>query len=689
MGSPDRVQTRDGANEPSPSLADAIRRRAEDPWLTLGPILAVALTFRVVDLGGVTVLNDEPQDLPAVLAHADEPNPFALSEYLQRADPSQSRLPYYLTAIGIRLLSEAETGAFWGRGGRVDTSPRTGQVTLIGCTVLVCVAYAFAAPWPFGRWAGLLPAVVIVVLCSVFGWPKLPMTQLAAARVVAAVIGALGVAAAYLLTRDMFDHWAGVLAATALSMSMMHIGWSRCAVTTGDVFLATFFTLALWLAYRTVRDGSGRAMMGCAATMGLAVGAKLSAVLLWPIVGIYILLARRGMSGETSERDAAVPERAKRLDGSLGLHAALAVALAIVFLWPKVFPDLALPVEKGRLWLWLACLGVYAAGMVWLCGSAWRIPSGRKFRVMASVLAGGGVVAAFATPYHLRLEAVEGLIAWWREFGAREGHRPNYVIDQLSIVELLLLHARLPMNVFAVGGIVWGLRRGQRHWGLLMLITLGLYSLVITVLHQKAVYYLMPLLVLLLVIGSGAFMAFFRRLYVRRTKTSCVVLGILVVSLGAQAVRAARFHPHYLLADVDWYGLSSLSPKLAPGNLQFQGARAAVRWLVENGRSGSWVAVLFPDEHARRAFDRLALAVLTFELQRAPEANSKVFRFTSARKPPGLAGSRYAVAFSAPERLEGPLAGFERVLVHEDAGVTTVWLYARRSDPGQPSAPAP
>ena len=94
-------------------------------------------------------------------------------------------------------------------------------------------------------------------------------------------------------------------------------------------------------------------------------------------------------------------------------------------------------------------------------------------RLVVNVLAGSVVVAAFATPYHVRAGAVGGLVDWWHEFGARPGHKPNYILDLMSCVQLLLLNARLPVNVLAVGGLVWACRRGQRHWGALMAVVMA------------------------------------------------------------------------------------------------------------------------------------------------------------------------------------------------------------------------
>ena len=53
-----------------------LERYLGNPWLTLAPVVGIALAFRLTDLGAVTLTCDESQDLPAVVRHAQRLNPF-------------------------------------------------------------------------------------------------------------------------------------------------------------------------------------------------------------------------------------------------------------------------------------------------------------------------------------------------------------------------------------------------------------------------------------------------------------------------------------------------------------------------------------------------------------------------------------------------------------------------------------
>jgi hypothetical protein len=656
------------------SFRDFLRRYAGNPWLTLTPILGIALAFRLYDLDAITLINDEPQDMPAALRHAEHLNPFDLPEWLQRADPSQARLPYYLTAMGVRLLSDADASTFWLRAGRVNCPPTRSLLTMVVVIGVACLICGVIAPAPLGRWASLLPLGMVLLIGLTLGWPTFPFNQLVAGRIVSGLIGAAGVWATYALGREIFGYWAGLYAAATLALSTMHIAYSRCAVTTGDTFIATFFILALWLLYRSTCHDSGRATIGCAAAMGLAFGSKVSAVLLWPICVLYsiamgLLRKTEGSSCEPFK------DRPRQSVWSTCLYVGLGVLLAIVFFWPVLFGANS---PTARLSVWLVGLAIYLAGTLFLVRSPWEIGRGHRVLPVIGVLIGGGVVAAFSTPYHLRMEALTGLAAWWRDYGAKSGDTPNYALDAFSIVELLLLHTGFPVNLLAVGGVVWGCKRRNLPWGSLVLITLAVYAGAITLLHQKADYYLMPLLLLLHVVAGGALVALLSRLGSGHFKLACALGTTFVALLAVQFSRTAEIHPHYLVDGQEWANRLILGPKLGPSNLQYQGARPVVEWLAQNAAPGSRVAIFFPaDPHLRR-FRSLVLAILAFEVQRSTELQAKAFVLGSVNDVKDLPDWNYIVVFSEQKAPDQLTAEFDQVFEAKLNNQTGALLFKRR-----------
>ncbi len=659
-----------------------ITQALTDPWLLMPVIVGVALFFRLYDLDAVTLINDEPQDLPAAIHHADRPNPFAIDEYLAIADPSQGRLPYYLTAIGLRLLSatdamEGTTNVFYNRGGRVTVSGDRARWTMVAVVALACVLMGWAAPWPLGRLAGLLPAAGVLGVAAVTGWPEVPCNQLVAARYVAGFVGAVGVWATYGLGNSLFGRGAGLIAAATMAVSTMHIAWTRCAVTTGDGFVTTFTVLAVWGLQQTFGHRSGRGMIGAAASMGLAFAAKVSAIVLWPIAVVYPLLCRPAGDG-ASTGESILPERCGRLRAATALHLLLVLPLAAVFFWPVVAD--AGQASGPRLVIWLGVWVAYVFGVILLCRSAWLWPGGRgrTALVVVNLVVGGGVTAALATPYHLRIEAIQGMIDWWHQFGARPGQEPNHLLDLLSVVELLVLHTGLPINLLAVWGLVRGLRRAERHWGVLVWLVIVCHVAPIVLLHQKAVYYLLPLLPVLHVVAAGTLAAWVRSLWSRRRWLGIVAAAVFIVLCGRLVWTTVTAHPHYLLVGHAYAGRIPLGPKLAPANVQLQGARPVVRWLAEHAEAGARVGLLGNPEDEHRLFEKLARVILAYETARSEAIIDKGVRFHMVAEPAQAGAFEYVLLLPDAYAMAEHLVGYRQVYRATLHGVVTAKLYRRR-----------
>jgi hypothetical protein len=513
-------------------------------------------------------------------------------------------------------------------------------------------------------------------MAMVVGAPVFPINQLVAARAVAAVVGTAGILATYALGRGIFGHWAGLLAAGALALCPIHVGWSRCAVTPGDVFVTTFFTLGLWLMFLSLRHGSGRAMMGCAVAIGLAFGAKISAVLLWPTCVLYaaLLWAQRTPIGDESHTDQA----RRRLTWATLLHAGLLPPLGLVFFWPAAFGQTH---PQLRFWLWLAGLAVYVAGFLWLVRSSWSL-SGRHIGwIVVNICLGGAITAAFATPYHLRMEIIDGLVRWWREFGGRRGAEPIHVLDVLSMIQILMIYTKVPINLLAVGVLIAACRRRNWDWGGLVVITLTITIATLTILHHKAAYYLMPVLPLLHVLAGGGAMYLLRALSARGHVGLAVSGTALAFLVALHGHRIVALHPHYLLDGFDWETRLIFTPKLRPANMQFQAARPAVEWLSQHAAPGAQVAVLFPDY--RPVLGGLSIAVLAFEVQRSPQAQARGLRFGNPQDPKQLERWRYVISYLPMHSEARPtLPGFERIHEVRVHDVPAAWILGRQ--PTQP-----
>ncbi len=658
-------------------MKSVVRTIWADPWWTLTAILVVALGFRLYDLDAVPLVYDEPQDLPASLRHAQQFNPFVITDSLQISDPSQARLPYYLTAIGLHLLSSGESRLFWDVGGRVDIPGTPAGCVMAVAIVVACIVYTIGQPAYLRRWGALIPVGVMVLLVGVLGPPKPPWNQLVAARIVAALVGALGVWATYMLGRDLFRHEAGLFAAATLAVSPASIAWSRCAVTSGDTFVTTFFTIAVWLMYRCIFLRRGRALVGAAFAMGLAIGAKLSAILLWPMCVIYALLVRHYLAEEGTETPLPSDETsAQRLLRRLtAVHLLLAGPLTIVFFWPSVFGAGG---QTARCAFWLMALVFYAVAALSLVRTAWRIPRRADFWIILNLCLGGAIVGAFCTPYHLRVEVLGGIKAWWTDFGGKGGHRPFYPFDLLAIVVLLAIHTGFPVNVLSLGGLFWSCKKSNRSWGLLILIGMAVYIAAVTVLHQKASYYLMPMSPLLHVVAGGALVGIYGRFCTGRRVAATVCVGLVVGVLGWQAARAKANHPVYMVDGYGWERHLLFSPMLRPEILDRQGARPMIQWLTDKARPGSNVALFFRPAPEMKPYIGLVWTVVVYEVKRSPATLAKALNLEAVVDPRSLAKYPYVILFPSEYGLESSLSEYDLMYECRIGGISCGRVYHRR-----------
>ena len=108
------------------------------------------------------------------------------------------------------------------------------------------------------------------------------------ARVVAAVFSILTVPLTYAIGRTLFGRSTGLIAALLLAVSGYAIFLGRLALL--DSTLTFCVTLAIYCGARWVRGGGDRWLYAFAAAAGLAVDAKVTGVLVLPVLGLALLL---------------------------------------------------------------------------------------------------------------------------------------------------------------------------------------------------------------------------------------------------------------------------------------------------------------------------------------------------------------------------------------------------------------
>ncbi len=110
-------------------------------------------------------------------------------------------------------------------------------------------------------------------------------------RALAALFDTLTVGLVFLLARRLFGPLAGLLAAAMLALAVIHIQSAHFFIT--DPFLTTAVVAAVYWMVRRVESGRWRDSAFAGALMGLAVGAKFSAVMLVLALALALVWDRR------------------------------------------------------------------------------------------------------------------------------------------------------------------------------------------------------------------------------------------------------------------------------------------------------------------------------------------------------------------------------------------------------------
>jgi len=464
-----------------------------------------------------------------------------------------------------------------------------------------------------------------------------------------------------------------LFAAAALAFCPTSIGWNRSAVTAGDTFVTTFFALALWLLYRALQSGSGRALAACVVGYGLAFGTKFSAVLLIPVCVLYAFvlgLGRVPIGSETAE-----DESRARLKRMAALHGWVVFPLLIVFIWPVPFGD---RYPHARAAFWVAALAIYVAGYVRLLMSSWVFSRRHLGWVVFNICVGGCVATAFTTPYHAQGEAIGGLIAWGQGWLATGNRERRYLTEFIQTAGLPWIQMKVPFNLLALCGVLGACTPRNLRWGSLFLIGGGLYLAAITLMPNKFPYYGMPVMPLLSVLAGWTIGGLIRRLG-DRTRLAAGTLGAaLLVTLGYQVYQVVKTHPYYLLADAPWERALILRPEMLPVNTQLQAARPVVEWLAKNAAGTSQIAAIFPGGIARdEVFRGWVSSVWSFEVRRLQRDPSKELLLTIPLNAAQAGRADCLVFFPLAYAGKPDFPGYVEVYEVALNGVPSAWVFWR------------
>jgi 4-amino-4-deoxy-L-arabinose transferase-like glycosyltransferase len=119
--------------------------------------------------------------------------------------------------------------------------------------------------------------------------PRDEVTYMVLGRAISATLGTATIPLAYVIARRVSGRLAGVLAASLLACSVIHLRESHFFSL--DVSMTFFTVLAFYFLMRIVDRAEPRAEAGAAAAFGLGIASKYSAAFLAPMIGLAELLS--------------------------------------------------------------------------------------------------------------------------------------------------------------------------------------------------------------------------------------------------------------------------------------------------------------------------------------------------------------------------------------------------------------
>jgi len=387
-----------------------------------------------------------------------------------------------------------------------------------------------------------LPMYVNAAVFALTGRDDLPTS-----RAVSLVVGAATVLATAMLGRMLFGPMVGAIAALLLAFSPYFLSFVRISMTEGDVFFACFLTVSVWgLARYRARPTAGR-WIAAAVLMGLAVGAKVFAVVPLAVLLIDAALSNsaRPVIGSTAQADG------KAVFVLVVVGAAAAVVGAVAA-WIS-------PLACTPVWALLTGLWAYT---IWFAARKRAFPT-RPGSAMIGLILLAIITFCAIMPVHLTAHEIVRTIVG-RLF--RWDHQAPLVhwADHLRLYAgIVLIKLTVPLGVITVAAVVYGLTRIRRDgaWRVCLLPTLG-YIAAICFLPLRQTFYLMGVYPLLMLMTAAVIAAAGRRLW-RWSRLGdagwVVVVTSLLIHLAISDYRAFPwFHLYaYELIGNRWLGAES------------------------------------------------------------------------------------------------------------------------------------
>ena len=406
------------------------------------------------------------------------------------------------------------------------------------------------------------------------------------ARVASVLIGSVTVFATGMLGGMLFGGGVGAVAAILLALSPYFIGFSRIAMTEGDVLFACCMTLTITSFVTYLRRPSMPRCLLTAVFMSFAIGAKFHGLVLVLAFAVITHFSRTGIAFTTR----APVWRIRHFQTALAIGWVVAGLTLLTSHYSTGWAILGWVVLLG-IWIYAAAYGLLHEAI-----------DARPWPALMGLMAFAGLSFFTLMPVHvlqpaILRELVRRALSW--------DHRVPLALigDHLRLYSgIVLFKLTLPLGILTAVGLIWAAlrERDQPMWRPAIL-TIIWYVIALCFLPLRQTFYLMGVYPLIMIVTAGMIdqVGSWARSYSKQMKTVWTFVVVLLMGHYAWRVRAAYpdFHLQGRAIVGDrWLG----APSLGYRNLiqtPSDGVESLVAWCKQNVKPGQRVVSYLWEDH--------------------------------------------------------------------------------------------
>ncbi|MCG2712052.1 MAG: glycosyltransferase family 39 protein [Candidatus Omnitrophica bacterium] len=394
-------------------------------------------------------------------------------------------------------------------------------------------------------------------------------------RIPFALFGAGIVFLVFLFGKELYDEYVGMVAAFLLATSTYHIGFSRCAITTGDILMSFFLLLSLLLFYRGVKKQNQRYLLFAGIATGLACASKFTALLLLPIYFgcCFFIIPNEINSNLTNKKQGlSIPKRIFPVMLCNTIFAGGFLFLSAII--TKSSPESIKSNEIAGCY-YLASLS-YIVVLLILIKRIPRIFSwNHKGILLLNITMISLIIMFIGSPVHLRWENIAKAMTEMKMHYSSSFSGQGYAVN---IAQIVLVRFGIICTILFLIGIFDSLANLRNKANGFITISILFFLIVFLSVRNIISWYLVPIFPLMFVVCSRQIVRIFR--VISRKSLRVIFCGICILFIVIRFLGIVNISPHYQLDGFAWGG--DCVGYYKPSFVLVYGIGKTIRWMENN-----------------------------------------------------------------------------------------------------------